>query len=70
MQANSAEAVTACRQLTELSRSVSTAVDKCEKGVTSLTEDSKTIVAAAEKTRVSVDTLEKEVNHFKVRGEK
>jgi len=67
MQANSAEAVTACRQLTELSRSVSTAVEKCENGVTSLTEDSKTVVAAAEKTRVSVDTLEKEVNHFKVK---
>jgi methyl-accepting chemotaxis protein len=67
MQANSAEAVTACRQLTELSRSVSTAVEKCENGVTSLTEDSKTVIAAAEKTRASVDSLEKEVNHFTVR---
>jgi methyl-accepting chemotaxis protein len=64
MQDNSAEAVSACRQLTELSLSVSTAVEKCEKGVTSLTEDSKTVVAAAEKTRASVGSLEKEVNHF------
>jgi methyl-accepting chemotaxis protein len=67
MQDNSGEAVTACRQLTELSHSVSKAIDKCEKGVTSLTEDSKTVVAAAEKTRASVDTLEKEVNHFSVK---
>jgi methyl-accepting chemotaxis protein len=70
MQTNSSEAVTACRQLTELSRSVSEAVDKCEKGVTSLTEDSRTVILAAEKTRTSVDSLEKEVNHFSVKGEK
>jgi methyl-accepting chemotaxis protein len=67
MHDNSGEAVTACRQLTELSLSVSKAIDKCEKGVTSLTEDSKTVVAAAEKTRASVDTLEKEVNNFTVK---
>ena len=67
MHSSARDAVSACRTLTELSRSVADSVEECEHGVESLSEDNKSVVLAAENNMVSVDSLEKTVNHFKVR---
>ena len=67
MQTSAEEAVSACRRLTELSRNVADTVDKCTQGVTSLTEDAKSVVFAAENTKTGVEALEKSVNHFKIK---
>jgi methyl-accepting chemotaxis protein len=67
LQAGAADAVSACRELTELSRNVANTVDSCERGVISLTGVSQSVIAAAENTKAGVDSLEKSVNHFKVR---
>jgi methyl-accepting chemotaxis protein len=67
MKTGAGEAVSACRQLTELSRNVADTVTKCEQGVTSLTEGAKSVVLAAENTKSGVVSLERSVNHFKIR---
>ena len=67
MQSSAGEAVAACRNLTELSRNVADTVEKCEQGVSLFTEESKSVLYAAENTRDGVDALEMEVNHFKIK---
>ena len=67
MQASAGDAVSACRELTDISRNVADTVNKCSQGVSSLSEDSKSVVFAAENTKVGVGALEKSVDHFKVR---
>jgi methyl-accepting chemotaxis protein len=68
MNTSAAEAVAACRNLTELSRSVAEKVSKCNKGANSLTSNSDAVVMIAENTKFAVDQLEKSINPFKIRG--
>jgi methyl-accepting chemotaxis protein len=67
MQSSAGQAVSACRNLTMLSRSVADTVGKFTQGVSSLTEDAMSVLHAAENTRTGVDALEKAVNYFKVK---
>ncbi|MCL1928799.1 MAG: methyl-accepting chemotaxis protein [Treponema sp.] len=67
MQSSAGEAVSACQSLTEISRNVSDIVEKCAHGVSVLTEESKSVLFAAENTRDGVEALEQEVNHFMVK---
>jgi methyl-accepting chemotaxis protein len=67
MHSSAKDAVNACRLLTDLSRNVTDTVGKCEMGISSLTEGTKSVALAAENTKVGVYALEKSVNHFKVR---
>ncbi|MDR0448234.1 MAG: methyl-accepting chemotaxis protein [Treponema sp.] len=64
MQSSAGEAVSACRSLTELSRSVAESVGKCSQGVSSLADDTQMVSLAAENAAVGVEMLEKSVNHF------
>jgi methyl-accepting chemotaxis protein len=67
MNTSASDAVTACRSLTELSRSVSEKVSKCNKGANSLTSNSDAVVMIAENTKFAADQLEKSINPFKIR---
>jgi len=67
MHVSAKDVVSVCHNLTVLSRSVADTVDKCKQGVALLNEDSKSVVFAAENTKVGVEALEKSVNHFKTR---
>jgi methyl-accepting chemotaxis protein len=68
MNTSASEAVEACRNLTELSRSVSDKVSKCGKGANSLTSNSEAVVMIAENTKFAVAQLEKAISPFKIRG--
>jgi len=70
MEASATEAVKACRNLTELSRSVDDKVAKCNEGTKSLTANSDAVAMVVENTRFGVDQLEKSINPFKIREEK
>ena len=67
MQSSAEDAVFACSSLTKLSRHVAASVDRCTQGVSSLAEDAKSVVYAAETTKTGVEALEKSVNHFKIK---
>ena len=67
IQASTGEAVTACRNLTELSLSVDEKVIKCNEGTKSLTINSDAVVKVAENTRTGVDQLERSIDPFKIR---
>ncbi|MDR2072217.1 MAG: hypothetical protein LBP60_02135, partial [Spirochaetaceae bacterium] len=60
-------AVAACRDLTELSRSVDNKVSRCEEGAKSLSANSELVVLAAERAKTGVRELEDSVRPFKVR---
>ena len=67
MQTSAGEAVSACRSLTALSKSVADTVEKCSQGVSLFTEESKSVMYAAENTKNGVTALETAVNNFKVK---
>jgi methyl-accepting chemotaxis protein len=68
MNTSASEAVAACRNLTELSHSVSDKVSKCGKGANTLTGNSDTVVMIAENAKFAVEQLEKSISPFKIRG--
>ena len=68
MNTSASEAVAACRNLTELSRSVADKVSECGKGANSLAGNSDAVVMIAENTKFAVDQLEKSISPFKIRG--
>ncbi|MFP3088950.1 methyl-accepting chemotaxis protein [Treponema sp. TIM-1] len=68
MKNSAASAVEACRDLTELSRSVDDKVSRCEEGAGALGANSELVVQAAEHARTGVRDLEDSVSPFKVRG--
>jgi methyl-accepting chemotaxis protein len=67
MQTSAKDAVSACGELTELSRGMAGTVDKCAEQVYSLTKSTQSVALAAENTQTGVDALEKAVEHFKLR---
>lgn len=67
MKASASDAVTACRQLAELSRSVAATVTRCGEGTDSLSTEAQSVVLVAENTKYGVEALEKSVNHFTMR---
>jgi len=67
MDTSASEAVTACWDLTESSRSVAEKVSKCNKGANSLTSNSDAVVMIAENTKFAADQLEKFISPFKIR---
>jgi methyl-accepting chemotaxis protein len=68
MKTSVAEAVKACRDLTELSRSVDGKVSRCEEGASSLSANSELVVQAVERAKTGVRELEDSVSPFKVRA--
>jgi hypothetical protein len=69
MKTSAASAVEACRNLTDLSRSVDDKVSRCEEGAKSLSANSELVVLAAEQAKTGVRELEDSVSTFKVRGD-
>ena len=67
MFSSASEAVDACQNLSELSKSMDEAVGKCDKGVKSLTANSDSVVTIAENTKFAVSQLEKSIKPFKIR---
>jgi methyl-accepting chemotaxis protein len=67
MKTSVADAVEACRNLTELSRSVDDKVSRYEDGARSLSANSELVVLAAEHAKTGVRELEDSVSPFKVR---
>jgi methyl-accepting chemotaxis protein len=68
MKTSAAGAVEACRNLTELSRSVDDKVSRCEDGAKSLSANSELVVLAVEHAKTEVRELEDSVAPFKVRA--
>jgi len=67
MKNSASDAVTACQNLSELSRGVGEKVSKCGEGVKSLTGNSNVVFSIVENTRLAVTQLEKSVSPFKTR---
>jgi methyl-accepting chemotaxis protein len=67
MKTSASEAVAACRNLTELSRSVDEKVTKCGEGADSLTANSEAVAMIVENIRFAVDQLERSINPFRIR---
>jgi methyl-accepting chemotaxis protein len=67
MNSSAANAVEACRSLTELSRSVDGKVTSCENGAKTLRVNSELVVRAAENARTGARELEDSVSYFRVR---
>jgi methyl-accepting chemotaxis protein len=68
MRAGAAEAVAACRSLSELSRDVDEKVTQCDTGARSMSGNSESMVMVAENIKYGVEELEKSINPFKIRG--
>ena len=66
MKKSAEVAVGTCQELTELSKLLDTIVNKCDQGVFNLSNESKSVVLAAENSKTSLNSLEQSVNHFKV----
>ena len=67
MQASAKVAVSACHELSTLSRDLADSVNRCEEGVTALSNESKLVIMVAENTKEGAEILEDSVNHFKVK---
>ncbi|MDR1894974.1 MAG: methyl-accepting chemotaxis protein [Spirochaetales bacterium] len=68
MKAGAAEAVAACRRLSELSRDVDEKVAQCDTGAKSMSSNSEAMVMVAENIKYGVEELEKSINPFKIRA--
>ena len=67
MRSSASEAVSACQNLAEISRSMDGSVSKCDDGTKALATNSKSVVMIVENTKFAVTELEKSINPFKVR---
>jgi methyl-accepting chemotaxis protein len=67
MKTSAADAVAACRDLTELSRSVDVKVSRCGEGARDLIANSEVVIRAAEDAKTGVRELENSAAPFKVR---
>ena len=69
MKTSASEAVSACRNLTELSHGVDEKVIGCNEGAKSLRSNSEAVVMIAENTKFALTQLEKSISPFKTRTE-
>jgi methyl-accepting chemotaxis protein len=67
MKTSAAAAVAACRDLTELSRSVDRKAAQCEAGTGSLSSSSELVSLAADQAKTGVRDLENAISPFKIR---
>ena len=67
MRASASEAVAACRNLSEINRSMEEKVSKCGIGAKSLASNSESVVMVVENAKFAVEQLEKSINPFKIR---